>query len=71
MSEAIESVKVSQVTVKEFAMKHQVESGVANSVLQFLVKTGHAKLNGSIKAAGGKGKPANIFEVKSHVELEF
>ncbi len=54
-------------TVKEFAARHDIDNVMANSVLGFLVIKGIATRCESLKIAGKKGKPQNVFEVPATV----
>ena len=67
---AKDAIKVSHITVKEFADKYDITDNpvMANNMLQFLVKRGKAKITGQKKIEGQKGKPANIFEISEDVE---
>ena len=68
-----ETVKVSQITVKEFAEKNGLSKKqmvMANNVLQFLVLKGLVTISGQNKVPGAKGKPANIFECPEKVTID-
>lgn len=57
-------------SAKEFAERHGVEYVVAQNTLKFLVAKGIAKELEPLKIAGKKGKPTNIYEVPTEVELK-
>ena len=63
------TVKLSDITVKDFAEKHNIEPGMANAVLQFFKIKGSVEIIGSKQSESGKGKPSNIFRVPSKIEI--
>jgi hypothetical protein len=57
-----------QVTVKEFAESQGVDVGMANGVLNFLVRKGLSEVVGHRKSTSGKGKAASIYEIPENVQ---
>ncbi len=57
-------------SAKEFAERHKVDYVVAQNTLKFLVAKGIARELDPLKIAGKKGKPTNIYEVPTSVELK-
>lgn len=58
-------------TKKEFAELIGEDYVIASNLVAFLVSKGLAKKTGSRPAVGGKGKPADLFEVPLNVALTF
>jgi hypothetical protein len=64
-------MKTINVTVKQFSEMHDFKSMVeANSVMNVLKAKGLVRVVGKKKPAGGKGKPATIYEIPQTVKLE-
>lgn len=66
-----ETITKERVTVAKAAEKWGVDKIQANAILSGLVKMGQAAVVDKVKAAGGKGKPSNVYEVDSEVTLRF
>ena len=58
-------------TVQEFGDKYGLAKGMANAVILFLVHSGNAEMCAQVKIDGKRGKPANIYKIKSKVNFDF